>query len=122
MNNTVKSSSIKTVNPFNNEVVKEFEVMTSAQVNAIIDKADEAFKSWKNTSFASRAAIIHKVSQIMRERKVELGKLATLEMGKLLSESIYEVELSANILIIMLTKQLNFWQTNRWMSNTVMLS
>lgn len=92
-----KYSSIKTVNPFNNEVEKEFDVMTNEQVDQIIDKADQAFKSWRHTSFADRAKVIHKVAAIMRERTEELGRLATIEMGKLLRESIYEVELSANI-------------------------
>ncbi|WP_313579156.1 NAD-dependent succinate-semialdehyde dehydrogenase [Chishuiella sp.] len=94
---TLKKSYIKSINPFNNELVKEFEIMSNDQVDQIVDKADEAFKSWKNTSFDERAKIIHKVASIMRDRKQELGKLATLEMGKLLRESIYEVELSANI-------------------------
>lgn len=94
---TLKKSYIKSINPFNNELVKEFEVMSNDQVDQIVDKADEAFKTWKNTSFDERAKIIHKVASIMRDRKQELGKLATLEMGKLLRESIYEVELSANI-------------------------
>lgn len=97
MTTQVKTSSIKTVNPFNNEIVKEFEAMTSEKVAAIIDNADKAFKTWRNTSFEDRGKIIHKVASIMRNRKEELGKLATLEMGKLLSESIYEVELSADI-------------------------
>ncbi|MFD1553398.1 NAD-dependent succinate-semialdehyde dehydrogenase [Putridiphycobacter roseus] len=97
MNSQVKHSPIKTVNPFTNEIVKEFDVMKPAQIASIIDKADEAFKSWKNTPFSERAKIIHKVATIMRERKEALGALATLEMGKLLAESIYEVELSADI-------------------------
>lgn len=97
MSTPTKTSSIKTVNPFNNEVVKEFEAMSVDQVSAIIDKADEAFKTWKNTSFEARAKVMHQVAKIMRERKEELGKLATLEMGKLIAESIYEVELSADI-------------------------
>lgn len=92
-----EKSSIKTVNPFTNEVEKEFEVMTDEEVDIIIDKAAKAFKTWKNVSFSERAKIIHKVASIMRERKEVLGKLATIEMGKLLRESIYEVELSANI-------------------------
>ncbi len=97
MNSQVKHSPVKTVNPFTNKIEKEFDVMTSDQIAKIIDKADEAFKTWKNTAFSERAAIIHKVASIMRERKQELGKLATIEMGKLLAESIYEVELSAAI-------------------------
>lgn len=92
-----KKSSIKTVNPFTNKVEKEFEVMTDEEVDIIIDKAAKAFNTWKNVSFPERAKIIHKVASIMRERKEALGKLATIEMGKLLRESIYEVELSANI-------------------------
>lgn len=97
MSTNIKTSPIKTVNPFNNEIVKEFDVMTPEQVSDIIDHADGAFQTWKNTSFQERAKIMHQVAQLMRERKEDLGKLATLEMGKLLSESIYEVELSADI-------------------------
>lgn len=97
METVQKHSSIKTVNPFTNEVEKEFDVMSEQQVNQIIDNADNAFKGWRKTSFTDRATVIHKVAALMRERKEELGKLATIEMGKLLRESIYEVELSANI-------------------------
>ncbi|MCI1778519.1 MAG: NAD-dependent succinate-semialdehyde dehydrogenase [Bacteroidales bacterium] len=91
------NSTIRTVNPFNNEIVKTFDTMSHEQVSSIINKADTAYKSWKKTSFATRSAIIHKVAEIMRKRKRELGELATLEMGKLLKESISEVELSADI-------------------------
>ncbi|QCX38566.1 NAD-dependent succinate-semialdehyde dehydrogenase [Aureibaculum algae] len=94
---TKQTSNIKTVNPYNNELVKEFVPMTDIELAAIIDKADKAFASWKNQSFEERAKVMHKVASLMRERKEELGKLATLEMGKLISESIYEVELSADI-------------------------
>lgn len=97
MENKVKSSSIKTVNPATNEVEKVFDEMSKEQVDKIILEADKAFKSWRKTSFADRAKIFHKVASIMRERKEELGKLATIEMGKLLPESIGEVLLSADI-------------------------
>lgn len=90
-------SSIKTVNPATNEVVKEFDTMTDEELAIIINNADTAYQSWKKTPFEERAKIIHKMASLMRNRKEELGKLATLEMGKLLSESIYEVELSADI-------------------------
>jgi succinate-semialdehyde dehydrogenase/glutarate-semialdehyde dehydrogenase len=97
MENLVETSPIKTVNPFNNEIVKQFDVMEEKEVNEKIELANITFKSWKNVSFAQRAAILHKVAAIMRKTKEQLGKLATLEMGKLLKESIAEVELSADI-------------------------
>ena len=90
-------SSIKTVNPATNQVEKEYPVMTDQQIETILADADNAFKSWRKTSFAERAQLLHRVAEILRERKVELGKLCSIEMGKLHREGIGEVELSANI-------------------------
>ncbi|HWZ02276.1 MAG TPA: NAD-dependent succinate-semialdehyde dehydrogenase [Mucilaginibacter sp.] len=97
MKELTKTSPIKTVNPFNNKVVKEFDVMTHEQINEKIELADSAFQNWKKTPLVKRAQMLHQVAQILRNRKEELGKLATLEMGKLLKEGIGEVELCAAI-------------------------
>lgn len=97
MNNTNKTSSIKTVNPSTNKIEKEFEVMNERQIENILSAADKAFESWKKTSFEQRASLLHKVANIMRDSKDELAKLCTIEMGKLLREAIGEVELSADI-------------------------
>lgn len=71
--------------------------MSDEEISEKIGLADRAFQSWKKTPKALRAQLLHKVAAILRSRKTELGKLATLEMGKLLKESIGEVELSASI-------------------------
>lgn len=97
MKELTKTSPIKTVNPFTNKVVKEFDVMTAAQIDQKIGLADSVFQNWRKTPLAQRAKMLHQVAQILRRRKEELGKLATLEMGKLLKESIGEVELCAAI-------------------------
>lgn len=94
---TKEISSIKTVNPFNNETVKEFQAMNKDQIASIIDKADEAFKSWRNTSVKDRAAIMAKIAALLLEKKDDLGKLATLEMGKVLGQAIGEVKICAAI-------------------------
>jgi succinate-semialdehyde dehydrogenase/glutarate-semialdehyde dehydrogenase len=78
MENLVDTSPIKTVNPFNNEIVKQFDVMEEKEVNEKIELANTTFKSWKKVPFAQRAAILHKVAAIMRKTKQQLGKLATL--------------------------------------------
>ncbi len=97
MNNQEKVYSIKTVNPTTNKVEKVFDEMTKEQLEVILANADKAFKTWRKAPFSERAKALHKTAEIMRARKEELGKLATLEMGKLLSESIGEVLLSADI-------------------------
>lgn len=90
-------SGIKTVNPATNEVVKEYPEMSSQQIDGILEQADKAFKEWRKESFDKRAEIVHKVAQIMLDRKDELAKICALEMGKILKEGIAEVEICAGI-------------------------
>lgn len=90
-------SNIKTVNPTTNKVEKEYAEMTDGQIEIILTDANNAFQGWRKTSFSERAKLLHRVAEILRERKVELGRLCSIEMGKLHREGIGEVELSANI-------------------------
>ena len=89
--------SIKTVNPFNNELVKSFDEMTSPQIEKAIATADKSFQIWKTTSYEERATILKKVAQLLRSKKKKLSEMITLEMGKLLKESEGEIDLSAAI-------------------------
>jgi succinate-semialdehyde dehydrogenase/glutarate-semialdehyde dehydrogenase len=89
---------IQTINPFNNEIAKSFEEMSSTDVKVAISIADETFQSWRKTTFSERAALLHSVAQLMRAQKDHLSKLITLEMGKLLAQSYGEIELSADII------------------------
>jgi succinate-semialdehyde dehydrogenase/glutarate-semialdehyde dehydrogenase len=60
--------------------------------------ADKAFASWAALPVDERAKTISRAAQLLLERKCELSKLATLEMGKRIAESRGEVELRAAIL------------------------
>lgn len=44
-------------NPYNNKVMAEFDTLTDVEFEAKIAKAEEAFKTWKETSFATRTQI-----------------------------------------------------------------
>ena len=87
-----------TVNPFNNELLREFDAVEGEQVDAAIDAADAAFRSWRDLAIEDRAAIIRRAGQLMRERAANLASLLTLEMGKLIGDSHWEVALAAGIL------------------------
>jgi len=89
---------IQTTNPATNKVLKSFDEMTDQQVQSAIATSDKAFKEWKNTSFEQRTTLLHKVAKLMREKKSELSKLITLEMGKIISQAEGEIDLSANII------------------------
>jgi succinate-semialdehyde dehydrogenase/glutarate-semialdehyde dehydrogenase len=87
-----------TTNPYTGEVVKTFPDATDAEIIKAIEDADKAFSSWKETSFASRAKVMQKAADLLRNDLAGYAKLLTLEMGKITSEAKAEVELSAAIL------------------------
>jgi acyl-CoA reductase-like NAD-dependent aldehyde dehydrogenase len=84
--------SIQSINPATEEVIETFEAYTTAQVNQALDQAHKAFLGWRETTFAERGTILHRVASYLRQHKVELARLATLEMGKPIIESEAEVE------------------------------
>jgi succinate-semialdehyde dehydrogenase/glutarate-semialdehyde dehydrogenase len=85
----------KSINPFSQLIIAEHEVLTNAQLYQKLQLSERAFKNWKQTTFGQRADLMKKLANILREKKEELGLLITNEMGKVLSESISEVEKSA---------------------------
>ena len=88
----------RSVNPATGEVLKTFTEHTDDQVLNALAAANKAFRIWAARPFSERSKIISKAAQIMLERKEELARLATLEMGKRTVEGLGEVELSASIM------------------------
>ncbi|HWZ18629.1 MAG TPA: aldehyde dehydrogenase family protein, partial [Ktedonobacteraceae bacterium] len=84
--------SIQSINPATEEVIETFEPFTPAQVNQALEQAHKAFLGWRETTFTERATLLHRVASYLRQHKVELARLATLEMGKPIIESEAEVE------------------------------
>jgi succinate-semialdehyde dehydrogenase/glutarate-semialdehyde dehydrogenase len=87
----------RTVNPYNNQVVADFDDLTDAEAMNLLEQAHKTFGSWSQLSYAERAAVCRRAAAILTERPDEFARLLTLEMGKLYNESLGEVELSADI-------------------------
>lgn len=88
----------QSVNPFNGQVLQTFETLDEAGLDQALASAAACFERWKHTSFAQRATILNKAAELLRARVDDFAKLATLEMGKRLSEARFEVQFSADIL------------------------
>ena len=89
----------QSTNPYTGKVVMTFEDVNDDQLQKKLRSADECFKNtWRLKTFKERAAVISRAAAIMRERSKEFAELITLEMGKLISQSVGEVALSAAIL------------------------
>lgn len=94
---TGKRSRYRSINPASGKEEKVFEPVTDEKMGQIVNKAHEAFGKWKKKSYAERGELMNNVACLMRERKTELARLCSIEMGKLLKEAVSEVELCANI-------------------------
>ena len=78
---------IATTNPATGELIRVFDPDSSAVVDAKIQKAYEAFRTHRRTSFADRAARMHKAAEILEKEKDRWARLMTLEMGKTLKSA-----------------------------------
>jgi succinate-semialdehyde dehydrogenase/glutarate-semialdehyde dehydrogenase len=88
----------QSVNPFNGEKSETFAELSDATLEERIGRADHCFRAdWRRRTVHQRAAIVGKVAALMRERAEELARLITVEMGKGIKESRWEVGLSADI-------------------------
>lgn len=87
-----------TINPYTNETVATFPVLSDQELEGLLAQARSAFPFWADMSFADRAVIVRRAAGTLREHKDDYARLLTLEMGKLYAESLDEVRLTAEIL------------------------
>lgn len=86
-------------NPANlQEVVHVATFSAREDVSVAIAAARAAFPAWRDTPAPARGKILSRAAAIMEKRKDELALLLTREEGKILKESLVEVQRSANIL------------------------
>src|SRR6186997_698307 len=79
-------------NPVSNIVLRTFPTLDAAGMDALLVRVREAQSQWRNTDPETRARLATTLADLMRERKVELAALATLEMGKTKKEALAEIE------------------------------
>jgi succinate-semialdehyde dehydrogenase/glutarate-semialdehyde dehydrogenase len=83
--------SLDTINPATGETVKSYDEMSDAQVDNLLEETQTTFQHWSKTPFATRAKLMHRAGDVLEQRKSELAKLMTLEMGKTLSSAEAEI-------------------------------
>lgn len=84
--------ALRSINPVNAKVIKEFEELSAQQIEAKLATAQTAFESWRLTSFEERAKLMKQAAEELRKQKTELAGIITQEVGKTLSASEAEVE------------------------------
>ena len=77
--------AIQTKNPATEEIIKTFTELTPEELNKKINKAQNAFLAWKNTTFAERKNLMYKLAIYLREHSNDFCLMQSIEMGKTIS-------------------------------------
>ncbi|MEO8611974.1 MAG: aldehyde dehydrogenase family protein [Chloroflexota bacterium] len=84
--------TFETYNPATEAVIAPVSKSAAKDVNAAVQAAKSAYKNWRLTPAPRRGEILFKVAQLLTERKEEISRLMTQEMGKILVETRGDVQ------------------------------
>lgn len=91
INHPKTADSTEVINPANGDVVGYVPNHDISFIKAIIDKAVEAQKSWKNTSAYERAKLLSKWHELILKHADDLAEIVSLENGKVLYDAKIEI-------------------------------
>lgn len=78
--------------PITGEVVTHIRETTEVDARAAIGLAQDAFRAWRHVPAPKRGELVRLFGEELRAAKGDLGRLVTLETGKVLSEGLGEVQ------------------------------
>jgi len=88
----------QTINPTTNELLKTYANHTDADIEAALDTAHKLYKSqWSKGPIQPRLQVLERLADLIDARKEELARIATVEIGKLISDARDEVWIIAEI-------------------------
>ncbi len=82
----------KSVNPATGEEIATYPELSAAEVDAKLDKAVAAFRTWRTTDLAERSALLNRIGDQYQANRERLARMATLEMGKTYASALAEVD------------------------------
>ena len=88
---------MQSINPFTGQVIQEYREYAPEEVEKIIVNVDQAYHSWKQTSFEQRAMCMKNLQARLLVQKEELAGIIVSEMGKVKREAIGEIEKCASV-------------------------
>ncbi|WP_347275048.1 NAD-dependent succinate-semialdehyde dehydrogenase [Candidatus Kuenenia sp.] len=88
---------IKSINPYTEELLEEFELLTENQLHVEIKKSREAFLKWRNVEISEKTKLVQNLAMELRKEQRRYAATITREMGKSITESMAEVEKCAKL-------------------------
>ena len=87
-----QGATFESRNPATGEILGELPRSTVEDVHRAVDAAAAAFEMWRKTPAPKRGEILFRAAHMFVERKEELSRLVTQEMGKVIAEGRGDVQ------------------------------
>jgi aldehyde dehydrogenase (NAD+) len=80
------------ISPVDGKKIASVKVATAENYNHAVETAAKAFVNWRTVPSPKRGEIVREIGDALRQKKEDLGKLVSYEMGKSLQEGYGEVQ------------------------------
>jgi len=92
------AGAMDVVNPSTGAVLGQCPKASTAQLDAALKAAGDAFPAWSRTSGADRHAILRRAADLLRQRAEAISHVVTAEMGKPRAQALGEILSSCDII------------------------
>ncbi|MES2631431.1 MAG: aldehyde dehydrogenase family protein [Pseudomonadota bacterium] len=78
--------------PIDGQTIARLHCLPVTEVDAVVQRAQQAFTTWRTVPAPRRGELVRLLGDELRSAKEPLGKLVSVETGKILSEGLGEVQ------------------------------
>ncbi|MDQ2776201.1 MAG: aldehyde dehydrogenase family protein, partial [Acidobacteriota bacterium] len=87
-----EGGGLETRTPITGEVIGRLPLTSNEETRQLIARAHEAFLQWRTIPAPRRGELVRLLGEELRGAKALLGRLVTIEAGKIVSEGLGEVQ------------------------------
>ena len=88
----VAGSGVEARSPITGETLASLKAVSRAEADGAVERAHAAFLVWREVPAPRRGELVRLLGEELRAAKADLGRLVTLEAGKITSEGLGEVQ------------------------------
>jgi aldehyde dehydrogenase (NAD+) len=88
----IDSGTMPVHTPIDGAEIARLKIHSAADIQAMIAKSNKAFERWRQVPAPRRGELVRLFGEELRAEKKNLGRLVTLEAGKILQEGLGEVQ------------------------------
>src|SRR5690349_8764056 len=83
---------LESISPIDGKLLAKVRTATIAEYDRVVERSRKAFEKWQQVPAPKRGEVVRQLGNALRAAKPELGRLVTLEAGKIVAEGEGEVQ------------------------------